>query len=825
MASYYFPIRIQGRRTHICHLNDDQIENHIEFITPMRTGILKLFTINTRDKIISSAGTNYDQAMGRYRYLSKVLEDDGDELKIEFRIHEDSDKELKFAKETDKYRTGKKDDLLFMDLRSKAFKWKRVVLRLVYEVKLRDEGGSDSEFSTELRFHIPPRIGDHVLYRAAIDFGSDSTQIGIINAKEEQGEGNVDRLSIIEKLRPYYNEYDNTDRFWQSQVGGKGENDDTLYRSNFFVNANALKGFDYAERPNKHDKDSLLYLLVPFLVDAHGNSYLMPNLKLIEMLGQKIGGNEGKKPKVNFGDPKNNPLKSRGRNLVDPGFIKAIRRLILSKFLRCIFDNANWETTEDKYLYITLLAPNVYGQRMISQITEDLYKDFNEIVKDDEYESIKGIEVDTISESDASLIGMSFKVADDTSLVRKKEGGHYLIIDSGKGTTDYSVMKQDGQEHQYKSIFRSGLPGAGQYLTYGFIELIQYHLSGSHDEGWLKEEIRSYESTFVLNTMDKLEKAKKIHSMYPGNTPADISVLETAKNLRDIISFLDEEVIGPNKPIPDPAYIIKERTGRLVEKIVHDISNANIDTFDQVLLAGRAFLFEPFTEALKEALIQSERFNVDPESIIFYPDDSKRCCIYGALKGHYASLNTNSGLVSTPVPLGENVKAAGKPKSKGFFGMFSGSSNNSVDTDLFLVSGLDIGKDIENVRIGPKTYGINHDSESDSGVNLFFTGMDFILRGEETDLELSLKDQNLEMVEETLFPYAEMNAFGSGNNPRTGGNRPLQNTPPERPSATHETSYPDEEEKKPKPDEPKDDQDKGTEKPPHTEDVDDDFDD
>lgn len=767
MASYYFPLRIQDRRTHICHLNDDGIDNHIEFITPMEAGKLDLFSIDTKVKIISGTGSDYDQNLQTYKFQSRVIDDKGEDLEVEFRIHNNREKDLEFARQVDKFQTGKKGDTLFMVLRSKGFNWQRVRVKIVYEVGTHEEGGTNNEFVTELCFHIPKRGGEHIIYRSAIDFGSDSTQIGVIDT-EEEGETKVNRLSLISELRTYYSEYTGTDRFWQSQVGGKWENDETLFRSNFFVNPNAVKGFDFGEAPNKHGRDSLLYLLVPFKVGAHGESYLMPNLKLIEMLGQKIGGSEGPKPKINLGDPKNNPLRAKGRNLVDPVFIKAVRRLVLSKFLRCIFDNAIWETTDDKYLYITLLAPNVYGQKMISQITEDLYKDFNKIIEEDEYESVKGIEIDTISESDASLIGMSFKVANDNSIVQKKEGGHYLIIDSGKGTTDYSVMRQDGGEHRYKSIFRSGLPGAGQYITYGFIELIQSHLDKPKE--WLKDEIRSYESTFVLSTMDKLERAKQIHSSATSkkditelseHETADLSALETAESLRDIINFLDNWVIEPNLPIQDPGNIIKNRTDRLVQKIVQDISNANIDSFDQVLLAGRAFLFEPFTKSLKEALTQNESFTVEPESIIFYPDDSKHSCIYGALKGHYASLNTNSGLVSTPVPLGENVKAKPRVKKTGLFGKFNNSSQKSFTTSGFIMSGLDLDKKVSKVRIGPKTYGVEHE-DSDVKVNLFFTGKEFILRGAESNIKLRLEDLNLDMVEETLFPYAEMNVFGSG---------------------------------------------------------------
>ncbi len=44
-----------------------------------------------------------------------------------------------------------------------------------------------------------------------------------------------------------------------------------------------------------------------------------------------------------------------------------------------------------------------------------------------------------------------------------------LVIDCGKGTTDISILMADDNEN-YSSFFRTGFAGAGNVLTYGFVE-------------------------------------------------------------------------------------------------------------------------------------------------------------------------------------------------------------------------------------------------------------------------------------------------------------------------------------------------------------------
>lgn len=133
------------------------------------------------------------------------------------------------------------------------------------------------------------------------------------------------------------------------------------------------------------------------------------------------------------------------------------------------------------YLRLTVLMPNVYNQKELSERLKDLNEDVERMLKQDAFARIRGVEINAISESDASILGC---MNSDNELALKLNKGNYLIIDAGKGTLDLSVLKYDPhpQNNQnYVSLYRSGIVGSGNAITYAvFLDLMKQMLATTY---------------------------------------------------------------------------------------------------------------------------------------------------------------------------------------------------------------------------------------------------------------------------------------------------------------------------------------------------------
>ena len=117
-----------------------------------------------------------------------------------------------------------------------------------------------------------------------------------------------------------------------------------------------------------------------------------------------------------------------------------------------------------KVIVLNVLVPNIYSYNKSASFIAAIYKDaLNMIEKDEEFKRhIAGIQVNAVSESDASLIG-----AISLRNSNKFKNGKYLVLDAGKGTLDFSVVEY--KNGCFSNIMKSGFVGASAAISYGLM--------------------------------------------------------------------------------------------------------------------------------------------------------------------------------------------------------------------------------------------------------------------------------------------------------------------------------------------------------------------
>jgi hypothetical protein len=781
MAEFYLPIKIGQRRMHICHLNNPSVDYGFEFIIPIAGNDIELFSFSHNAKLISTKGTKFNREPTKENFKVEHSDIVNDSLNVKvtmgkgegiddtplqnsvFGISMDRDSHSNFV--------AKATNLISV---------KKLNITICYKEKNKEP------FKYSFAIHTPKVNEDTKIYKAAIDFGSEASQVGF---KVYSGSDKPQFIRLVDTLKEFYHQHNNRYSFWQGRPNDTDSESSRLFKSIFFIHKNPISGYNYADKPNKYQEQTLLQIITPYITattDPTSNYYtplfLLPNLKLVELLSDGHFLSDS----VQFGDKENNPRNFQGRvNILSDSLVEDYVRIILSYFLYAILECVKAETRSEKYLQITLLMPNVYSQEKVYRIIQNFYKDFNEIVKADDYKNFKGIEVQAMSESDASFIGARVRSNGSVPIGDRISTGvnaNYLVIDAGKGTTDFSVIKQQESFVKYDSQFRTGLPGSGQMLSYAFIESIAEMLTGIDLLEMIKTE-KDYPE--ILQFMDYIEQLKKNHTEFKEyqakvasngdeeTTQKDNRVNENFTRLSKVNEYIKSEFIDKKIRIPNSSNKVNHKVSELVNKIEENIRYSGIENFHQVILAGRAFRFEPLLTAVKnkfDALVSAEN------KFIFQNSHSKFICIEGAFQAENIHINLNSELIGSPVILDEKYNPY-SPKKSFLDRIFPPKSERFID-ESFFYNGMKLNYDLNNktIRIGARDYSPTVNViEASKKYILYYTGNGFLLQWENGSGELTEKrvsESFTKMVEQTVFPFAYI-SFGN----TTGTN----STTPEKP--------------------------------------------
>lgn len=479
-------------------------------------------------------------------------------------------------------------------------------------------------------------VSESQIYDVVLDYGSESSQMLVVNRKDTATVANIIPLFTLFKRSCSENDGRDAHCLQYDMDSDKG----TMMKSVFFVNKTPDPVEMSIYKPIINDN------AVHFITDVNnldnlGNThFIMPNIKIAGFGGVSL-------PMV-----EDNGIPVAVNLFRDNYFYRRTVNAYLYQAMRYI---ANDE--RPAYINLCLLTPNIYRQE---QVTRNLY-DACVAVKEmanhnDEVKLIKGVEVSSVSESDASLLGFINTLP---ATARNSMGkGRYLILDAGKGTLDFSVLdyQPESPEKAFSSIFRAGLIGAGNALTYSFfLSLMTYiYKSYWHDvpEHKMMADIAAFvsskmtapsvDSAVLSKVMRNLEKYKVMYSN--GSLRRDVSVSFSPAESFDKFSLVAlnnclDQLVQKECHINDLSHVNNMMATLAHEAAVKFKLSYNKDDVDSeikyIVFAGRTFQMEQF----RNQVIASFKEKNDKvcekmieKSLSLYGDDSgatyKNRCLF-----------------------------------------------------------------------------------------------------------------------------------------------------------------------------------------------------
>lgn len=274
---------------------------------------------------------------------------------------------------------------------------------------------------------------------------------------------------------------------------------------------------------------------------------------------------------------------------------------------------------------LQILMPNVYSVKTTAENLRFIKEDITLMLKDDGFglSHIQAVEVSTISESDASLLGAydSFQNAIDS---RSLSSGNYLIIDSGKGTTDFSVVDLSRKDRKIRNLFRSGVVGAGGVITYGYMLGILYdclNRSLKQSEKISENDLRSFvfkilngDLSYQKNLISAIEDYKIMVSsenfthVKPTNNNNQVDSIDQIKietMVQMVQDMCDKHQLKLTKLSNEAQHYVDACISHLTEEILRRLLRTRrlgIAPCTKVMLAGRAFMNPQFKSDLLKKL-------------------------------------------------------------------------------------------------------------------------------------------------------------------------------------------------------------------------------
>ncbi len=825
---YYLPININERRIHICEMSDDQTEPVFGFLFTGDT----LFQTNPHGKniLISDHGENINMEGYHFEisegnsinrslqteiasnitdtcetqqdapninmvkqeksakacnkvFVFSIVKDSEDNKNKESDIQHVIAENVPFAIDNDNNSFSKSGvKVLFKRNGSKRIIEDDFVIKIQIEI--------DGEtFSYSFKGY-PAETGDKGnIAEAAIDFGSEASQIRMDSSPVKINEVFQKKFyNSFHRIDLSQNAVDHKKDLWQSD-----ENHPDLYRSNYFIHKTPQKT-KFGEKPNANAEKTFVQALMPLAVEReyYNDLLLLPNLKLMDLMGNT---SEEMMEDITL-DGESELLKDVTMpSLSDPHFRQNTLRLILSNLLHCAIASTN---KNKKYLRLVMLMPNVYDQKKVYNIVEGLYRDFDIMKKDcdDKVKKFQGIEVSVISESDASFLGVLNKHMQWFTTVPDAASKYYLIIDAGKGTTDFSVMHPSKENVTvWDSLFRGGLPASGHALTYAIYEAIWAFFKGVKNID-LDDVIRKSDRADVRDFMNNLEVLKANCSNYKEKEDEQVNVsnldFEVETNgqkkvqLRLVNDAIKRYIIEPQCLVKGTEDIMLSKVKEMSDLIVKGIkqymdSTNNKEKFGGVFLAGRAFMLKEFKEALVKELINNGLVESEEDIKDMPAKELKTICLDGsaALSKKYF-INNNSELICRPVVSG--VFSGGRNNNKKWWERIldrlrigvTPERTNAMEDEDFYYEGIPV-TDSKNQKL---TMGLRSDILSSGTSHIYYVGRGLLIKNINGDSELdSLDEQRPDdakesqmidrLIRESLFPYYPSSI------PKSGTHEPL----------------------------------------------------
>jgi len=807
MEKYYLPIEINNGRNaedsrwHMCHLDEykkgdslPKAEGKFSFIVDRNAEML--FKIPYKATFISNRGgscknvevRNIGEKYGIFKDVNNVL---GVEL---------AEKVPKGRPYSNKCNYGDDNGNIEITRERESqdyiIKVNRVTVSQSLDFVIKLHRKDDREYVYAFKIHLCDTASPIEFLEVAVDFGSEASQVWYKRGNDLNGVP----IDLVGAFQNFHLFKDNPP-FWQ-----KDNLNDYLFKTIFFVNKDIKeKGFKYEDVPFCNGCDTFILMLKGYI--SHGKKQeFLPNLKLMEYMTVledtdiKVIVNRNNVPVYEVvSDGNNNVLWLLRNEKIEKS---SLLRLILNHILHSILNRHVENVSSEKYLRITLLMPNVYSQEKVYKVIKDLYADFYKILEeykdtDDyrKYSCFKGIEVQMLSESDAAFLG-TLRFRNELNFT-PAENSHYLVIDAGKGTTDFSILKCL-KDKNFDSVYRTGIPVGGHVLTVAFVTALDKYLRqkgavdnlkeivfDAKDEKQGKQEIVSQfmecvedlkknyrngqempqRSTTTLSKsikekLDELVQFKKSQSVSADSTYA-VMALEKINEILGIVKNNGKQIFGTGNEIDSK---VTELVNEITKKIEIIKQDSKIEKFDKVIFSGRGFLFEPFREKVAQMLMRKginviENLSNDIVRILDNDNQgklAKTISVQGALAIGESSINRRSELIGIPqiVPTDLYNELGLKNNWQKIFGVKSKNRRKRHETEELLIEGMKVDSRYKSfdVRVGARS----HHFSNKAGSRFYFLGDKFIIqhkKGEmsfKEDYQLDGKMSNL--FEDSQFP-------------------------------------------------------------------------
>ena len=501
-------------------------------------------------------------------------------------------------------------------------------------------------------------------YDIVIDFGSEASQIWINRrCNDPSNEGNMMSLFKSIKRNSSFNA-EKDDNIYQFDPSNP-----KLFRSLFFVK-NEIPRADIQQNDLtfiNRDND---------LITIFTENVALPNMKLMDHSNVPL-------PEFYVNDE---PLNIYQR-------VNEIRAEILKFFFKTALRQIDRTSNQPVACKITFLVPNTYKQETLSSVHSQLIEDLRLLRENAEnpFEHIKGdIEVSTFSESDASFFGW-YRAGEYSKSDAQKR---VLIVDIGKGTTDFSVLRISSNQGQVtvERMARSGFVGAGNVMTFALLASVIRQIAheiGDTNPADIYTAIRD-----MAYNSDRAKKNKLYHKLerlkcaphitgrttvaefidsYDFSGLASISGL-TIDKLCDILAEANEKECFQQDNDPVVSCYSKQITDRLITELCY-VYDEDVDV-DKVVLSGRGAMSHPLANAIKEAF---RKINDKIEITQLPPSMTKSGCLKGPLNQSLNLDHMNMNIVgwpqqkrnlamrSTPKSTSQPQTNKAKEEKKGFF--------------------------------------------------------------------------------------------------------------------------------------------------------------
>lgn len=662
-------ILINNRIDHIVDF-EPRKKSPDSYIVENTGGDVNLFMFYRESETSSVTDLIYQTANGKSKAslmgikaegLSNVQEGAKNEVILNLYLHVDGDPEpSECSSKCSSEEIAKKGDEFVYDFDKRVWDEKNLKVKLPtiintsYKVKVKfiakESSGLTNESSLLINVVPTDQIWDVIL-----DYGSEASQMLIFN----RGTNHQVSVNNIAPLFPMF----------KSSVGTESVQSDDYLQYDPDDGDNFFKSFFFAlKKPNCDNPDPCvaikgnenLQLMTPVgKLDEIRNSYLtIPNIKVASHGGVRL-------PKVFDSLGIQRDIFSFGNNY----FYRALINAFLYQAMR--YTNNG----KPAYLNICVLMPNVYTQ---SRVTENLVHVADDILtlaeRNPDVSLVSGVEVAALSESDASFLGyMSSLDGPERSKIKK---GRYLILDAGKGTLDFSVLDYNPDldaRHMYNSIFRSGIIGAGNAITYSVLlailnDVIENKWRGK-PESQRKQEISDFiknkitsnnaDEAAICAMLENLEKYKRLYNedkLNSSNFPVDLGRVNTLDELE--LNALNNILINYNEKeykIKDDDYIVNmidDLATDVADKLKASYSRSMSSKIDYVFFAGRGFQMKKLRTTVLKKLKEINSDVCSNVVVVPFADGNSKSATYKNIclfvREQLASGRYNGRLVGRP---------------------------------------------------------------------------------------------------------------------------------------------------------------------------------